>query len=242
MTTDLRLLRAEAARLDVPLDELALERFGRYRDLLLDANMRFNLTRITDPDEVELRLFADSLALVPLIPASASRLLDVGSGGGVPGLAIAIARPQLQTVLTDATAKKVAFLKETIAAIGLTRVNAIQARAEELARDNAHRERYGAVTARAVARLVTLVELTLPFLAVGGVAILPKGSAAPEELAEARYAIGMLGGRARSEIVEPIDGTRVIVIDKVRRTPPQLPRRTGVPAKTPLLSRSDRAN
>jgi 16S rRNA (guanine527-N7)-methyltransferase len=223
-----------ADRLAVTLDSEAIERFSIYRDLLLAANERFNLTRITDPDEVEVRLFADSLSLVPQIPADATNLLDIGSGGGVPGLALAIVRPDLDVTLLDATAKKVRFLAETAEALGLNRVTALHGRAEELARDRRHRESYGAVTARAVARLATLVELALPFLSVGGRAILPKGSAAAEELDEARYAIGILGGRARPLVPTPIEGTTLVVIDKRKPTPAAYPRTTGVPNRSPL--------
>jgi 16S rRNA (guanine527-N7)-methyltransferase len=228
----LPLLREAAARLGVALDEVAVERLDRYRQLLLAANEQFNLTRITAPDEVELRLLADSLALLPLVPDGARSLLDIGSGGGVPGLPLAIARPGLRVVLLDATAKKVRFLDATARELGLTNVDAVHGRAEELARDRQHRERYDVVTARAVARLVSLVELALPFIAPGGRALFPKGSAADAELAEARYAIGMLGGWAT-----PVDvsaGARVIVVDKRRPTPAQFPRRTGVPNKSPL--------
>jgi len=223
-----------AGSLGVTLDAEAVERFRQYRNLLLAANERFNLTRITDPDEIEVRLFADSLSLLPHVSGDAQRLLDIGSGGGVPGLALAIARPNLQVTLLDATAKKVRFLAETADALGLEHVTAIQGRAEELARDGRHREQYDAVTARAVARLVTLVELALPFLSVGGRAILPKGSAAADELDEARYAIGLLGGRARPLVETDIEGTTLVVIDKRKPSPAAYPRNTGVPNKSPL--------
>jgi 16S rRNA (guanine527-N7)-methyltransferase len=232
-------LRAEAHTLGVTLDDLAIERFARYRDLLLSANVQFNLTRVTDPAEVETRLFADSLALLPLLPEGATRLLDIGSGGGVPGLALAIARPHLGVDLLDATGKKARFLAETAHDLGLAHVRAIQGRAEELARDPAHREAYDVVTARAVARLVTLAELALPFVRRGGVALLPKGSAATEELAEARYAIGMLGGHARRLAPTPFEGTTIVILDKLKRTAEQFPRRTGVPSKTPLFAPRD---
>lgn len=224
-----------AGRLGVTLDAQAVERFERYRDLLLAANQRFNLTSITDPDEVELRLFADSLSLLPHVPVGALHLLDIGSGGGVPGLALAIARPDFHVTLLDATAKKVRFLSETADALDMENVSAIQGRAEELARDRHHRERYDAVTARAVARLVTLAELSLPFLSVGGRAILPKGSAAAEELDEARYAIGLLGGRTQPLAETSIEGTTLVIIDKRKPTPQAYPRNTGVAHKHPLL-------
>jgi 16S rRNA (guanine527-N7)-methyltransferase len=111
-----------------------------------------------------------------------------------------------------------------------------------LARDPAHREAYDVVTARAVARLVTLAELALPFVQRGGSALLPKGSAASEELAEARYAIGMLGGHARRLVATPFEGTTIVVLDKLKRTTEQFPRRTGVPGKTPLTAPRDFGN
>jgi len=231
----MQLLVEHASRLGVTLDAEAVERFEQYRDLLLAANERFNLTRVTDPEEVEIRLFADSLSLLPYVLENAHSLLDIGSGGGVPGLALAIARPDLSVTLLDATAKKVRFLGETADALGLDNVFAIQGRAEELARDRHHRERYGVVTARAVARLVTLAELALPFLAVGGRAILPKGLAVAEELHEARYAIGLLGGRAQPLVETLIEGTTLVVVDKRKPTPPAYPRTTGMPNKRPLM-------
>jgi 16S rRNA (guanine527-N7)-methyltransferase len=228
-------LLAAAERLGVALDAAAIERFRRYRELLLAANAQFNLTRVTDPAEVETRLFADSLALLPLVPPAARRLLDIGSGGGVPGLALAIVRPDLAVTLLDATAKKVRFLTDTARALDLPAVTAIHGRAEEIARDPAHRAGYDVVTARAVARLVTLVELTLPCVALGGVALMPKGSAAAQELAEAAYAIALLGGQARPLIQPPLEGTMIVAVDKRAPTPAQFPRRTGVPNKTPLV-------
>jgi 16S rRNA (guanine527-N7)-methyltransferase len=148
---------------------------------------------------------------------------------------LAIARPDMHVTLLDATGKKVRFLAETAEALGLQHVTAIQGRAEELARDPAHREQYDVVTARAVARLATLAELTLPFVRKGGVAILPKGAAALDELREARHAIGLLGGRARDPHVAEVEGTTVIIIDKRNQTPITYPRHTGIPNKTPLL-------
>lgn len=227
-------LTAAATTLGVPLDEVALGRFARYRELLLAANARFNLTRVTDPDEIETRLFADALALLPLMPPRVTRLLDIGSGGGLPGMALAIARPDLRVDLLDATGKKVRFLEATASELELGRVTAIQGRAEEFVHERNRRGGYEVVTARAVARLVTLAELTLPFVRRGGVALLPKGSAAADELDEARYAIGMLGGRPRPIVDPPLKGTRIVVIEKVNSTPAGFPRRTGVPGKSPL--------
>jgi 16S rRNA (guanine527-N7)-methyltransferase len=227
-------LREISRRIGVNIDVTATERFLAYRDLLFEANQRFNLTRITDPDDFEIRVLADSVLLLNDIPDDAQRLLDVGTGGGVPGLVLAIARPEMSVTLLDATGKKVRFLADAAAELGLTRVSAIQGRAEELAHDHEHRESYDVVTARAVARLATLAELTLPFARSGGRVILPKGATASEELSEACFAIGVLGGKARPLAPAIIEGTCVVVVDKERRTPEEYPRRTGVPKKLPL--------
>jgi 16S rRNA (guanine527-N7)-methyltransferase len=233
--TSLARLESYAARLGLSLSAVALERLENYRDILLEANKRFNLTRITDPAEFEQRVLIESIALVTLIPEGASTLLDVGSGGGIPGLPVAIARPDLNVALLDSTAKKVNFLSTACEALGLDNVIALNGRAEEVARDPAHRDHYDVVTARAVARLVTLAELTLPLVAPGGIVILPKGEDVTGELAEARYAIGMLRGRGGPIVTCLIDGTSIVTIAKRGATPAQFPRRTGVPNRSPLL-------
>jgi len=237
-SNDLPALRQIIGRVGIAIDATAGERLLSYRRLLLEANKRFNLTSITDPDAVEVRILADSLLLLPFIPVDAERLLDVGTGGGVPGMVLAIARPDVHVTLVDATGKKVRFLTETATELGLSHVTAIQGRAEELGQDLRYRETFNVVTARAVARLVTLVELTLPFARVGGTIILPKGGAALEEFEEASYAIRLLGGAARPVQTTPVEETNVIVIDKRSPTRNEYPRRVGMPNKTPLLRRT----
>jgi 16S rRNA (guanine527-N7)-methyltransferase len=233
-------LQAAIDRLGFALPAHAIEKLASYRELLLAANRRFNLTAVTDPTEVDERLIAESLALLPLIPETSRTLLDIGSGGGIPGLPLAVARPALRVMLLDATEKKVRFLEQTARVLGLDNASTLWGRAEALGRDAAQRERYDVVTARAVARLSTLAEYTLPFAKVGGVVILPKGAGVAEELAEARYAIALLGGSARPLLPTPREGSLIAVFDKVRPTPSNYPRRTGVPAKSPLTAGSRR--
>lgn len=231
----LPLLASVSRKLGISLDDQAYDRLALYRELLLEANLQINLTRITDPGAFEERVLIESLALLTLIPRESASLIDVGSGGGVPGLPLAIARPDMRVVLLDSTAKKVAFLNDACTTLGLTNVTALHARAEELARDTSHRESYDIVVARAVARLAVLAELTLPFVVPRGWAILPKGSDIAEEYAAARYAIRMLGGRERRVVTDLIEGSSVVVIQKWSSTPAQFPRRVGVPNKSPLL-------
>lgn len=230
-------LQATLDRLGISIAAEAVTKLTRYRDLLLDANRRFNLTAITSPADVDERLVAASLALLSLLPSDAATLLDVGTGGGIPGIPLAIARPELRVTLLDATAKKVRFLEDVIQELGLSNASAVWGRAEDLGHDPTHRERYAVVTARAVARLVTLAEFTLPFARVGGVVLLPKGAGAQDELDEARYAVRILGGSAR-----PLDGSTVVVLDKQTLTAPAYPRRPGIPAKSPLMPKSRRQN
>lgn len=229
------------------IDAATAFRLGRYRDLLLQWNQRFNLTAVTEPVAVDRRLVGDALRLLPLLDAfvetvgpdaTAPRLIDVGTGAGLPGLVLKIARPRLRVTLLDATGKKVSFLNEVIAVLGLTEALAIHGRAEDLGRDAIHRGRYDVVTARAVSALPTLAELTLPFLRVGGRAFFPKGMDIAEEITEGTRASRILGGRVvTATTLEPVHDapmTQVVVIDKISDTPFRFPRRSGLPAKEPL--------
>lgn len=211
-----------------------LGQLNQYVDLLMTASAAFNLTAIRDRDGVESNLVGGSLEIARLLPDDVSSLIDVGTGGGIPGMVIAIARPEIQVCLLDATTKKVRFLEETASELGLTNVTALQGRAEELGQDPAHREQYDAGTARAVARLASLVELVLPFVRTGGSAIFPKGTGVPEELDEARPAIGFVGGASPQLVHSALDDTRYIIMEKRTPTPERFPRRNGIPGKRPL--------
>jgi 16S rRNA (guanine527-N7)-methyltransferase len=215
------------------LDTAQQAQLSEYLRLLLDANMRLNLTAISDPAEAEQRLIGESLALLELIPDDAQALIDIGSGGGIPGLPLAIARPHMTVTLLDATRKKVDFLRATADALRLPNITTLNGRAEELSHDRSQRERYDVATARAVARLAVLVELTLPFVRVGGRVLLPKGAAAADELAEAGEAIRILGGRGELQLIGQ-NGPHIVVVEKLRPTPTGYPRRTGLPHKRPI--------
>lgn len=221
-----------ALELDVtPEQRAALE---RYLDLLLDWNTRLNLTAIRERDVAESRLIAESLAIVPLLPERPERLLDVGSGGGVPGIPLAIMLPDTQVDLMDATGKKVAAMSAMCAELGLGNTRAIQGRSEVLAHRPEMRGLYTVVTARAVARLATLVEFTLPFLRPGGIAVLPKGASVQDEVREAQKAIQTLGGRLMDVVVSPVNTARFVLIEQVEPSPAHYPRRTGIPTRAPI--------
>jgi 16S rRNA (guanine527-N7)-methyltransferase len=241
---DLSGLADASGHLGVSLDDDALRHFTRYRDLLLERSAQFNLTAIRDPEAIERRLFLDAIAMIPeldrLTEAScngadrALRLIDMGAGAGFPGLALKIVRPQLDVTLVDATAKKVAFVNEVITALELKHVRAVQGRAEELGQDSAYRDRFDIATARAVASLPVLLEYVVPFLTVGGTALLPKGLEIAEELRRGRRAATILGAEIVSTAALPGGTTRLVVVRKIGPTAAIYPRRVSIPSRDPL--------
>lgn len=157
-----------------------------YRDLILEWNRKYNLTALRDAGAVDGRLIAESLRLAPHLPGRPGlRAIDVGTGAGIPGIPLAIARPDIAFTLVDATGKKVRFIDVVVAELGLPNITAIHDRSELLAHDPAFREQFDLALARAVTQLPALVELILPFLRVGGRALLPKGEEISEELSRA---------------------------------------------------------
>ncbi len=199
-----------------------------YLQRLLETNKTMNLTAIRDPDEAILKHLADCAVCATAIPPKAD-LLDVGSGGGLPAFPFAILRPDIKVTALDSTGKKVAFLNETAEALGLPNLKAICRRAEDLAKDRSYRERYTAVSARAVARMNILSELCLPFLKVGGIFLAMKSRLGEEELAEALSGIGTLGGKPVEVRHISLQGGEeaercLILVTKKSHTPPQFPR------------------
>ncbi|CAA9424141.1 MAG: 16S rRNA (guanine(527)-N(7))-methyltransferase [uncultured Phycisphaerae bacterium] len=216
-----------AARANVTLSEAQHAQLARYLDLLLDANQRMNLTRITDRAAAEVQHVGDALTVLPFLPAAgAIRLADVGSGGGVPGIPLAIARPDARVMLVESTKKKAAFLKQAAAELGLSNVSVSEWRAEDVGRSNS-RETFDVAVARAVATLDWLAEWCLPLAKPGGRLLAMKGARAAEEVPAAARAIKLLGGGPA--VVHPVDlpGSehRVIVeVPKVARTADRFPR------------------
>lgn len=232
------------------LDDTQRQQLRDYRDLLLSRNTRTNLTAIRDAEGVDRRLIGESLRLLPALDgatAPGAEVIDIGTGGGIPGLPLAIARPDLRWTLVDATAKKVAFLQDVVNTLTLPNVVLYHGRIEELAHEPHLRARYSVLTARAVSSLPALLELGLPMVRTGGTLLLPKGPDIADELSAAQVAAGMLGGRIVSHDPLPDAGTDVdttlVVVSKERETPDAYPRRAGMPARSPLgMSRGDRAS
>lgn len=236
--TALPRLSCGLAALGIALTPTQAAQLVRYRDLLLEWNKRINLTAVTEPAAVEVRHFLDSLVALPLLPSNARTLVDVGSGAGLPGLPLAIMRPDLSVTLVDSVGKKVRFLEYVSAHLALTNVRAVWARAEELGRQPEHRERYDVATARAVAEIAVVAEYVLPLVRIGGMALLWKHGDVREELRRGQRALGVLGGGGPR--VHPVQapgleaGRVLVVVPKVRPTPPSYPRRPGRAKKAPL--------
>jgi len=227
--------------LGIELSARQAGQFSALTQLLLEWNARINLTGITQPDEIVVKHYLDSLSLRRVVPQfDGQRLLDVGTGAGFPGLALAIAFPRLRLTLLDATAKKLRFIEHAAAALGLRNVGTVHGRAEELARQPQHRERYQMVTARAVAKMPTLMEYCLPFVQLDGQMIAMRGADAYAESNEAARAIELLGGEIFSieELALPgLEKPRfLVVVDKIRPSPRRYPRAGGLPRKAPLLA------
>ena len=213
-------------------DEAALDRFEIYQRLLAEWNERMNLTAITDPVEVAEKHFADSLAALPYLKPG-MRVIDVGTGAGFPGVPLLIMEPKLELTLADSLHKRLTFLDALLKELGLT-ATLVHGRAEDLGQNRLYRERFDAATSRAVANLPVLLELTTPFVKVGGSAIAYKGDAA-EELQNAKSAAFLLHVKLRSEeLISDLGKRCLIFADKTAPTPKQYPRKAGTPNKKPL--------
>lgn len=210
-----------------------------YEHELLDWNERFNLTAIRDAEAVRTKHFLDSFSCVlAMREAPPTRLIDIGTGAGFPGIPLKIIYPNMQLTLVESVGKKTAFCQHIVQVLGLEKVEVIQGRAEEVGQNPRHREKYDWAVARAVANLSILVEYLLPLVHVGGVMLAQKGESGPAEAHAADHPAHLLGGHFRQlrQVTLPgvVDERYLVLIDKVAATPPQYPRRVGIPAKTPL--------
>ena len=223
-----------AEGLGISFDSGDLERFGGYLALLEEANRSFNLTRITERGAMWERHILDSLTLLAMLGevGSGERVADVGSGGGAPGIPLAIALPEVSFTLVESVGKKAAFLRDAAAALGLSNVTVEARRVEDVGRDPAHREGYAVATARALGALRTAAELVTPLVRVGGVALFIKGEKAGEEIEAAKKALHMLHTPVAGVVETPTG--KIVVLDKPRKTPAAYPRRAGDAKREPL--------
>jgi len=230
-----------ALRLTLNAEQEAL--FTHFLALLLERNTQVNLTAITEPHEVAIKHFVDSLTVEQLWrPQPGDRILDIGTGAGLPGIPLAIRHPEITVVLNDSVRKKVDFLQDVATALPLPNVTPVWARAEELGRQPLYRAYFNTVFVRAVAHVAVLAEYALPLLKNGGSLIALKGPGGTEEVAASTKALELLGGVVSdvAAFTLPGAGERVLIqIRKTRPTPSEYPRPAGVAKKRPLWDSGD---
>jgi 16S rRNA (guanine527-N7)-methyltransferase len=210
-----------------------------YERELMDWNQKFNLTAIRDVEAIRTKHFLDSFSCVLAWKANPpTRLVDVGTGAGFPGLPLKILYPNLRLTLVESVGKKAMFCQHIVRILGLEGVDVIQARAETIGQDPKHREAYDWALARAVANMNVLSEFLLPLVKVGGVMLAQKGESGPAEAQSAEGAMQLLGGRLKQVLQVNLPGVAddrfLVLVEKTAATPPKYPRKPGVPAKQPL--------
>lgn len=230
---------AAVARFDLALTPQQQAQFARYLALLTEWNARLNLTAVRTPEEMVTRHFVDALTCtVATGSLNGADVVDVGSGAGFPGLPLKIAFPEMRLTLVESVVKKARFLETAVAEVGLSDVNVLSLRAEEIGQDGAYRERFDWAMARAVAELRVLAEYLLPLCRVGGHMLAQKGVRAAEETAAARTAIATLGGGDPAlfpvQLPDQPEASYLVVVAKITATPARFPRRPGMPLKRPL--------
>lgn len=227
----------ESKRYGIALSEKQLQQFMLYYEMLIEKNKVMNLTAITEFDEVVEKHFLDSIALAQVIRFDQMiDLMDMGTGAGFPGIPLKIVFPQLRVTLADSLNKRILFLQEVIAELGLTDIAAVHGRAEDLSRMKQYRERFDLTVSRAVANLSTLTEYCLPFVKVGGQFVSYKSGECDDEVEAAAHAIELLGGElAEVRKFDLGESKRAfVVIDKIQNTAKKYPRKAGTPSKMPL--------
>lgn len=245
MNYDTKRLETGLAGFGLEFTKEQLEQLLSYYELLIEKNKVMNLTAITEFDEVVEKHFLDSLSVCRFFDLKKEsekpgglKVLDLGTGAGFPGIPLKIAFPNIDMVLADSLNKRILFLRDVIDKLGLKKISAVHARAEELARDKACRENFDLCISRAVANLSTLSEYCLPFVKKGGCFISYKSGEIEEEAAAAERAAALLGGAVKDIHKFVLPGTDLhrsfVVIEKVKPTPKVYPRKAGTPSREPL--------
>ena len=231
---------------DIEYNDVTDDLFVKFCDFLIEKNKVMNLTAVTDPKDIEIKHFIDSISSIPTInklfksksDQKSVEIIDIGTGAGFPGMPLAIMMPQYQFTLADSLNKRIDFLKETVSLLKITNVIPIQGRADELGQGD-FRESFDLCVSRAVADMSVLLEYCLPLVKVGGYVLLYKSGDYKEELQKSEYAMELLGGKliGVKEFSLPDTDMRrsLIQIEKINETPYKYPRRPGKPSKSPLI-------
>lgn len=237
MRDQLEKFRQGLKKLNIDLTEEQTEQFLDYYEFLIETNKVMNLTAITDFDEVIEKHFLDSLSLCRVFELNRQiRVIDMGTGAGFPGIPLKIAFPQIDLLLVDSLNKRIKFLREAAERLSLENVEALHARAEEIAKDKQYREQFDLCVSRAVANLSTLSEYCIPFVKEGGMFISYKSGDIEAEVSAAEKAVAVLGGNInqvyRFELGE--QKRSFVMIEKQKKTPKAYPRKAGIPTRDPL--------
>lgn len=233
------LIYAGASELGLTLEPKQIAAFKTYGQMLVEWNEKMNLTAIVEPQDIAVKHFIDSLALLKMHHIKdGAQIIDVGTGAGFPGIPLKIARPDLEVALLDSLRKRTHFLQAVVDQLALDGVIVVHGRAEEIGRNAQYRESFDISLSRAVAPLNILAEYCLPLVRVGGFFLAMKGPDIQQEIAQAQRAFVLCGGRSLSNsFVLPISGDprSLVIVEKMAKTPDQYPRRPGIPEKKPLI-------
>lgn len=214
-----------------------LEKFYKYMNLLIEWNEKMNLTAITEPNDIILKHFIDSITINKYIENNA-KVVDVGTGAGFPGIPLSIIRTDLQITLVDSLNKRLIFLQEIKKELELKNIDIVHARAEEFGQNKNYRETFDIATSRAVANLSTLSEYLVPLVKIKGKCVCMKASDAEEEIKQAENAVNILGGKIvkveKFNLPNSDIGRTIIIINKEKSTNGKYPRKPGTPSKEPL--------
>ena len=232
-----QIMELHLKQINIELNQKQLKQFYDYMNLLIEWNKVMNLTAITDPKDIIIKHFIDSLTVLKYIDKN-NAIIDVGTGAGFPGIPIKIAYPDTKVVLLDSLNKRINFLNEVIDKLQLEDIKTIHGRAEDYGRDKNHREQYDIAIARAVAPLNILLEYLMPFVKTNGKCICMKGSNIEEELSNGKKALQILSGKLLNEKSFTLPNTdierTIIEIKKEKSISNVYPRKAGTPNKKPL--------
>lgn len=233
-------LKMALEQLKIATSPEMLKTFQLYMEGILEWNEKINLTAITEHDEFIRKHYIDSLLCYGFEELQkADKIIDVGTGAGFPGIPLAIVFPEKQFVLIDSLKKRLNVIDELCNQLGINNVSTVHGRAEDIARDKKHREVYGVCVARAVANIAVLAEYTLPFIRVGGSLLAYKGSDFKKELEEGKKSIKLMGGILTGERSVEIENLgldhKILIINKIKNTPKEYPRKAGIPVKEPVI-------
>ncbi|SHI15416.1 16S rRNA (guanine(527)-N(7))-methyltransferase RsmG [Sporanaerobacter acetigenes] len=237
--TNVKTLIEGSKELNIDINKENINKFILYKELLLDWNQKINITAIEDDEEIDIKHFLDSLTpLKTKLFERNVKVIDIGTGGGFPGIPIKIVKKNVDMVLLDSLNKRIMFLNEVIDKLELKNIGTIHGRAEDFGKNKIYREVFDVAISRAVAPLNILCEYCLPFVKVGGFFVSMKGKDVEEEIESSKKALKILGGEVKDKVLVEIPNSNIthslIIIEKISKTPTKYPRQAGKPKKNPL--------